>query len=151
VEVGPPHLLGVRQKSGVAVVAWHAASGLSQLWRRCDDDDLVEPRVGTNLVEERHLGDAHGRRIVELRELVPPLQVLARDEGVQQAFQPREGLGVTENGMSDRRPIRTPVLAEDARPQSRDKRFADDVVGGEEVMDDLVARDSRRAVGAECL
>ena len=50
---------------------------LAKLARRRDHDDAVEAGLAARLVEQRHLGDADARRIVEGGELLPPDQVLA--------------------------------------------------------------------------
>ena len=48
-------------------------------------------------------------------------------------------------------PIGRSILPEDLLPQSLDERALDLVIGGEEMVDDLVARHGRCAVAAEAL
>ena len=127
------------------------ASLLAERGRRGDHDDLVEALLGADLEEQRHLGDADPRRLVELRELLAPLEVLARDERVEQLLEPREPLAVAEHRLGDLRPVGPTVVAEDLLAEPRDERVADVVVRREQVVDDLVARDRRGAVRAERL
>ena len=67
---------------------------------------------------------------------------------MQERFEPREPLAVGEHRLRDLRAIGAAV-GEDLRPEALDERVADVVVGCQQVMDDLVARDRRGAPGAE--
>ena len=68
---------------------------------------------------------------------------------MEQALEPRESLLVAEDRLGDARPVGSTVLAEHLRAEPFDDRVADVVVRCEQVMDDLVARDRRRAVCAK--
>ena len=152
-EVGAPDLLAVGEQTGVAVVAAATRRRCSRsCGRRRDHDDLVEARPrAPDLVEQRHLGDADRGRVVERGELLAPGEVLARDERVEQPLEQGERLAVAEDDLRDPRRGRGAVLTEDLLAEPLDDRVADVVVGREQVMDDLVARDRRGAVRAERL
>ena len=151
VEVGAANLLAVGKQTGVAIVLRDAPALLAELGRRSDDHDLVEPLLRPHLVEQRHLGDTDARRVVESGELLPPGEVLARDDRVEQAFEPRELLAIAEDRLRDPATVRAAVLTEHPLSEARDDRVAHLVVGREQVVDDLVARDGRGTVRAECL
>ena len=65
----------------------------------------------------------------------------AATQRVEQRLQEVELLAVGEDDVGDPRAVDRAVLAEDALPQLVDHRLAHLVVGGEQVVDDLVARD----------
>jgi hypothetical protein len=87
--------------------------------------------------------------MLQARQCLPPGEVFAGDERVQQAFEERELLGILEDGLSNALAVGPPVLAEHALSQPFDQRGLHLRVGGEQVVDDLVARDGGGAVGAE--
>ena len=83
--VGARDLLAVVEQPRFAIVGRHLRPRAAKLRRRSDHDHLVEPRVTARLVEERHLSDAHRRRVGQCRQLVAPAQVLGRDERMQRS------------------------------------------------------------------
>jgi hypothetical protein len=68
---------------------------------------------------------------------------------MKQALEPREPLSIAKDRLRDTRPVGAAVLAQDLRPEPLDDRVADVIVRGEQVMDDLVARDRRSAACPE--
>src|SRR6185295_18678995 len=100
-EVRTPRLVAVRDEPCLAVVLPPPAPRLAQLRGRRDDDDLVEPFVGSDLVQERHLRHAHCRRAGQGPQLLAPLHVLARDERVQKLLEEVERVSILEDPYRD--------------------------------------------------
>jgi hypothetical protein len=70
---------------------------------------------------------------------------------VEQLLEEGERVTVAEDDAGDRRAVGSLVGAEYLRAEPRDQRGSDGIVGREEMVDDLVARDCRGTVPAECL
>jgi hypothetical protein len=70
---------------------------------------------------------------------------------VEQLLEEGERVTVAEDDAGDRRAVGSLVGAKYLRAEPLDQRGSDGIVGGEEMVDDLVARDCRGTVPAECL
>ena len=68
---------------------------------------------------------------------------------MEQALEPLQQLAVAEHAVADEAAIGTPVVTEDPGAHPLDERVPHPVVDGEEMVDDLVARHRRGAVGAQ--
>src|SRR4029079_9817821 len=89
--------------------------------------------------------------VVEGGELLAPREVLARDERVEQALEPRELLRIAEDRLGDPATVGATVITEHALSEARDDRVANLVVASDQVVEDLVPRDGRGALRAERL
>ena len=68
---------------------------------------------------------------------------------MQELLEKGERAGVVEDDRSDAAPVGDAVVAEDPLAEALDERRFHRRVGAQEVMDDLVARNGRRAVARE--
>ena len=94
-------LLAVVEQALFPPLHRHVRPLLAQGSRRRDRDDLVEPILGADLVEERNLGHGDLGRTGKLRQLLAPVQVLRRDARVKETLEPGERLPVTEDDLAD--------------------------------------------------
>ena len=99
----------------------------------------------------RDSGHADQRWSGQRSELLAPGEVLARHERVEQSLQKGERGSILEYAKRDSLAIGGSVLPEDLLTEPLYERALDVGVCGQEVMDDLVARDGRRAVTTEAL
>ena len=148
-EVGTLRLLAVGEEPRLAIVLVAAPPRFAKLRGGSHDDDLVEPRLAAHLVQQRHLRHADGRGTRKLPELLPPFEVLARDERVQELLEPVEGVAVAEHAEADALPIGHAVVVEHVLAETLDERPLHVGIRLQKVMDDLVARHRRCPVAAE--
>src|SRR5439155_25823533 len=116
-----------------------------------DRDDLVEARLAADLVEERNLRDGQRRRMRLGGLLLAPAQVLPRNPGMEQGFEPIELAAVAEHDLRDRSAVHVACVLEHMSAPAVADRRSDLLVGLQELVDDLVARDDGCSVLGERL
>src|SRR5205807_6569289 len=80
---------------------------------------------------------------------LPPLEVLLRNARMEQPLEPVQRLPVGEDDLGDRAPVDLAGLVEDPLAEALEQCGANLVILAEQPVDDLVARDGRRAVACE--
>ena len=127
------------------------APRFAQLRRGGDDDDLVEARLRTDLVEERHLRDADLRRVgsaascsrhVMYSRETSGWSSFSRKSSASRSLKTRWAMR-SRSGRRPRPRISSPSRSTRASLHVR--------IRGEEVVDDLVARHGRCAMAAKAL